>query len=447
MVRGSTWRFDTALTPEGWRRDVAVSVGPHGAITAVETGSTAGERITGAAIAGTVNLHSHAFQRAMAGLTEHAGAGEDSFWSWRELMYRFVQRMTPDDVEAVAAFAYMEMLEGGFTGVAEFHYLHHQPDGTPYDNVAEMAQRHGAAAVETGIGLTMLPVFYAQGGFGGAPATAGQRRFLNDIDGFAKLIEAASQAGLRVGIAPHSLRAVTLEQLTRVNQLLPGAPRHIHVSEQVKEVADCRASHGVTPIALLADTVNLSADWCLIHATHATEAELTQIARSGAVVGLCPVTEANLGDGVFPVESFLAQGGKIGVGSDSNVLIGLAEELRILEYGQRLTARRRNVLAVRGGSTGRRLLDAVRSGGAAATGAVDRGLAVGAPADIVVFDDRRPEFALAKDDAVLDAWVFAAGRTPITDVFAMGRRVVRDGAHVRRAEIEQRYRAALLRIA
>jgi formimidoylglutamate deiminase len=447
MPTAAIWRFDRALTPEGWRRDVAVSVSADGRIAHVAADTRVGERIAGAAIPGTVNLHSHAFQRAMAGLTERAGDAEDSFWSWRDLMYRFALRMSPEDAEAVAAMAYTEMLEAGFTHVAEFHYLHHQPDGRPYANIAEMSERMGAAAGETGIGLTLLPVFYAQGGFGGASPGDGQRRFLNDLDSFARLAESACKAGLPIGVAPHSLRAVSLADLKALAGLLPDAPRHIHVSEQLKEVADCRAAHGATPIALLAEHAALSERWCLIHCTHATEAELALIAGAGAVAGLCPITEANLGDGVFPAEAFLAAGGRIGVGSDSNVRIDLAEELRVLEYGQRLTLHRRNVLAARGGSTGRRMFDAARVGGAQAVGRQDAGLAAGAQADIVVLNHALPELAIADGDALLDAFIFGARRNMVTDVFAAGRRVVRDGVHARRAPIERAYREALLRLA
>jgi formiminoglutamate deiminase len=446
-----TWLFETALTPEGWRENVAVSVAPNGTITSVEPDAATGIRVAGAAIPGIANLHCHAFQRAMAGLTEQAGPSADSFWSWREQMYRFLDRMDPEDAEAVATFAYMEMLETGFTTVTEFHYVHHQPDGQPYADRAEMVGRHVAAAVQTGIGLTMLPVFYAHGNFGGAAPSPGQRRFLNSVDGFARLLDAAAthlkaDPRMVLGLAPHSLRAATLDELRVVDGLLPSGPRHIHVSEQTKEVADCRAVHDTTPIALLADTVELSDRWCLIHATHATPDEVDLMARSGAVVGLCPVTEANLGDGIFPARDFLAKGGRFGVGTDSNVLIGLADELRQLEYSQRLAHRERNVLANPLGSTARRLFDAALAGGAQAAGLARAGIAVGARADIAVLDTQDAGYAALSGDALLDGFVFGSRGGVIRDVFAQGRHVVSHGRHVQRDAIERGFRAAMARM-
>ncbi len=445
-------RFDRALTGDGWCRDVAVTIDGAGAIAAVQPGSAAGERVAGAAVPGLANVHSHAFQRAMAGLTELAGTGDDDFWSWRELMYRFLARITPEDAEAIAAFAYAEMLEGGFTTVAEFHYLHHRPDGGAYDDPAEMSHRHVAAAADTGIGMTLLPVFYAHGNFGGRPPNAGQRRFLCDPDSFARLVQSAARhvPQGRIGIAPHSLRAVTPEELRLVDSVITGGPRHIHVSEQTRELEDCIATHGVTPIRLLADTMELSPRWCLIHCTHATPEEVALIAYTGAVAGLCPVTEANLGDGVFPAKAFLEMEGSFGVGTDSNIRVGAAGELRQLEYSQRLKHRARNVLAPRGGSTGGRLFAAALAGGAQAAalgqGAGDGGIRVGAPADIVVLDTDSPDFAAVTNDQILDAWIFAAGRNPVRDVFAAGRHVVAGGRHVRRPAVDAAYRAALGRI-
>jgi formiminoglutamate deiminase len=441
-------RFDHALTPEGWRRDVAVSIGADGLISAVAPAASVGERIAGAAIPGVANVHSHAFQRAMAGLTEIAGDGDDDFWSWRELMYRFLARITPEDAEAIAAFAYVEMLEGGFTTVAEFHYLHHQPDGTAYDDPAEMSHRHASAADAAGIGLTLLPVFYAHADFGGKPPSPGQRRFITDVDGFARLVQSAGRAVApgRLGLAPHSFRAVTPEELLLIDGILPDGLRHIHVSEQTKEVRDCLAAHGATPIALLADTTALSPRWCLIHCTHATPDDLDLIARSGAAAGLCPVTEANLGDGVFPAMEFLAKGGRFGVGTDSNILIGLAGELRQLEYSQRLHRRSRNVLAPRGGSTGLDLFSRALAGGAQAAGLPVHGLQAGAPADIVVLDTTHPDWEAADASRLLDYWIFAAARPAVRDVFAHGRHVVADGRHRGRDGIESAYRKALARI-
>jgi len=383
-------------------------------------------------IPGLPNLHSHAFQRAMAGLTERRGSGSDSFWTWREQMYRFVERLGPDDLEAIAAQAYMEMLEAGFTWVAEFHYLHHQPDGRPYDNVAEMSQRIVAAAAEVGIGLTLLPVLYRQSGFGGRPATPGQRRFLNDREFYARIMETKVPGG-RIGIAPHSLRAVTLDDLKWAAETWRGQPAHIHVGEQTREVEDCLAAHGRRPIDLLMDTVPVDAHWCLVHATHADAGERTRIAKSKAVVGLCPITEANLGDGLFDVPDFLGKDGRFGVGSDSNVRISVADELRTLEYGQRLVHRQRNVLGDAGRSTGRRLFEAALAGGAQAVGASDE--------SIVVLND-----SSHRGDAMLDHWLFTADNDAIISVERGGVRLVDRGRHRDRDRIAGRYDRTLARL-
>ena len=392
-------------------------------------------------VPGLPNLHSHAFQRAMAGLTERRGAEADSFWTWREQMYRFVERLTPDDLEAIAAQAYMEMLEAGFTWVAEFHYLHHQPDGRPYDNVAEMALRIVAAAAETGIGLTLLPVFYRQSGFGGQPATPAQRRFLNDRDSYARLMETKVAAGVpggRIGIAPHSLRAVTLDDLKWAAASWPDAPKHIHVSEQTREVEDCLAAHGRRPIDLLMDTVPVDEHWCLVHATHADAGERARIATAKAVVGLCPITEANLGDGLFEVPDFVDQGGRFGVGSDSNVRLSAADELRTLEYGQRLIRRQRNVLGAPDRSTGRRLFDAALAGGAQAAGRA----ASATEDDSVVMLDA----SLHRGDAAIDHWLFAADNAAIVSVERGGKRLVEHGRHRDRTRIEARYHRTLAKL-
>ena len=383
-------------------------------------------------VPGLPNLHSHAFQRAMAGLTERRGAGADSFWTWREQMYRFVERLTPDDLEAIAAMAYLEMLEAGFTWVAEFHYLHHQPDGRPYGNVAEMSERIVAAATDVGIGLTLLPVFYRQGGFGGKPASDAQRRFINDRESYARIMETKVPDGL-IGIAPHSLRAVTLDDLAWAAATWHGQPAHIHVSEQTREVDDCLAAHGRRPIDLLTDTVEVDEHWCLVHATHADKGERARIAQSKAVVGLCPITEANLGDGLFDVPDFLGNGGRFGVGSDSNVRISAADELRTLEYGQRLIHRQRNVLGDSGQSTGRRLFDAALAGGAQAAGATD---------DAVITLDT----AGHGGDAILDHWLFTADNTAIVSVERNGVRLVDHGRHRDRDRIAPRYARTLARL-
>ena len=398
------------------------------------------ERISGVTVPGLSNLHSHAFQRAMAGLTERRGAGgggeADSFWSWRETMYRFVERLSPDDVEAIAAFAYMEMLEAGFTAVAEFHYLHHQPDGRPYDNVAEMSERIVAAADTTGIGLTLLPVLYRQAGFGGRPPSEAHRRFVCDRDAYARLMETRVPGGT-IGIAPHSLRAVTLDDLKWAADTWRDKPAHIHVSEQTREVEDCLATHDTRPVDLLMDTVEVDERWCLVHATHADANELARMAKARSVVGLCPITEANLGDGLFDVPGFLAGDGRFGVGSDSNVRISAADELRTLEYGQRLARRQRNVLGEAARSTGRRLYELSLAGGRQAVGQPVGSLAPGHRADLVVIEGQGFE-----GDAVLDHWLFAADSAAIKSVYCSGVPVVQNGRHKDRDQIAARYRQA-----
>lgn len=449
-----TWLWlEQALLETGWARSVRLGLA-DGLIRDIQTGVAAqpGDTRHATALPGLPNLHSHAFQRGMAGLAEARGASRDSFWSWREIMYRFVDRLRPDEVAAIAAMAYAEMLEGGFTRVAEFHYLHHDPDGRPYDNRAEMAHAVASAAAQTGIGLTLLPVLYAHSGFGGTAPSQAQRRFINDLDSFQRLLDASARAvsplpDAVLGLAPHSLRAVTPEQLRALVPMTTG-PLHIHIAEQVREVEDCLAWSGARPIDLLFDTVEVDRRWCLVHATHMTPAETQRLAASGAVAGLCPITEANLGDGVFPAVSYLEAGGVWGVGSDSNVLIDAAQELRMLEYSQRLTERSRNVMAEpAGGSTGGSLFRSALAGGAQATGmgGQARGLAVGQVADLITL--AAPDGASAPPaDLVLDRWVFASRGAAVEAVWRRGDQVVRDGRHVARAEITKAYAAVLNRI-
>jgi formimidoylglutamate deiminase len=446
--------FDHALLADGWARDVRVDVA-DGAIVAVAAGaSRAGAEIfAGIAVPGMPNLHCHAFQRAMAGLAERRGPARDSFWTWREVMYRFLAVLTPDDVEAIAAFAYMEMLEAGFTSVGEFHYLHHDPDGHPYADLGEMAARIVAAAAETGIGLTLLPSLYMSGGFGGVPPTAGQRRFLNDPDRFLDLLArtreiAARLAHARIGIAPHSLRAVPTDALRRVVEALPEGPVHIHAAEQVKEVEDCIAATGARPVEWLLRHAQVDARWCLVHATHMTARETEVLARSGAVAGLCPLTEASLGDGIFNGVDYLAAGGRFGVGTDSNIQIDVAAELRQLEYSQRLAHRGRNMMAIdEGESIGWRLHTTALAAGAQA---LDRPVGTIAPrhhADIVVLDATHPDLAASHRNGWLDAWIFVAGRAAVGTVIVDGRAIVEHGRHRLRDPIVKRYKAVLERVA
>lgn len=383
----------------------------------------------------------------MAGLTEIGGQSGDSFWSWRELMYRFLAHLQPEAVQAIAEQAYVEMLESGFTRVGEFHYLHHAADGTPYANRAEMAERIAAAAQGSGIGLTLLPVFYAHADFGGAAPNPAQRRLIHDVDGFAALLQGCTQAlqGLDdavLGIAPHSLRAVTGEELNALLPLTPG-PVHIHIAEQVREVEACLAWSGQRPVQWLYDHAPVDARWCLVHATHITDDERASIVASQAVAGLCPITEANLGDGLFPMQAFAREGGRFGVGSDSNVLIDAAEELRLLEYGQRLTLRGRNVLAPDATrSSGRFLFEGALQGGAQALG-VAAGLQVGASADLVELDAAHPALQARQDDAWLDSWVFAARNGALRSVWRHGRQCVAEGRHLQREAITTAFAAAL----
>lgn len=437
-----------ALLPQGWARDVRLTV-VDGCIGEVHTGvaAQAGDQRVRILVPGVPNLHSHAFQRGMAGLTEIGGGDGDSFWSWRELMYRFLAKLVPDAVQAIAAQAYMEMLESGFTRVGEFHYLHHDADGQPYADRAEMSARIAAAAAQTGIGLTLLPVFYAHADFGGAAPNPAQRRLIHDVDGFARLLDGARTA-LRplpdavLGIAPHSLRAVTGEELSALLPLNDG-PVHIHIAEQLREVDACVAWSGLRPVRWLYENVAVDARWCLVHATHIDDDERERIIASQAVAGLCPITEANLGDGLFPMQAFAREGGRFGIGSDSNVLIDAAEELRLLEYGQRLSLRGRNVIAPDAQrSSGRFLFDGAQHGGAQALG-VTAGLQPGASADLLELDADHPAMIARDGDALLDSWVFAARNGALRSVWRRGRQCVADGRHLQRDAITARFAHAL----
>ncbi len=441
--------FAEALLPEGWAGNVRITV-RDGLCAAIETevAPAPQDERHGLAIPGLPNLHSHAFQRGMAGLAERRGPSSDSFWTWREIMYRFVDRIGPAELQAIAALAYVEMLETGFTRVGEFHYLHHDLDGRPYDDPAEMAAALAAAAHETGIGLTLLPVFYAHAGFGGDEPGAGQRRFICDIDRFALLLQSSGRAladlpDAVLGAAPHSLRAVTPEELATLQQIAPAGPFHIHIAEQEREVADCLAWSGARPVAWLLDHAAVDGRWCLVHATHMQESETLRLAQTGAVAGLCPITEANLGDGLFNAPAYLAAGGRFGIGSDSNVLIDASEELRLLEYGQRLGHRGRNIFPqAAGASAGHALFDGAVRGGAQALG-VPGGLRVGEALDVVSLRPDHPSLAGKFRDAVLDSWIFAAGRTALDGVWRRGQKVVVNGRHVAREGVEMRYRRAL----
>jgi formimidoylglutamate deiminase len=451
----SLW-FESVLLPQGWASQVRLTEA-EGHIARVVVGVPAeqGDECHAIGVPGLPNVHSHAFQRGIAGLTERRGGGEDSFWSWRELMYRFVERIDPDEFEALSALAYAQMLEGGFTHVGEFHYLHHDHNGVPFADPGELAGRIAAAAADTGIGLTLLPTFYAHAGFGGAEPAPRQRRFINDAERFARIVEAGTKAvqglaGGRVGVAAHSLRAVTPAQLTAVVALAHGRVIHIHIAEQMKEVEECLAWSGRRPVEWLLENQPVDERWCLVHATHATQTELGEVAKRGAVVGLCPVTEANLGDGIFPAAAFFAQAGRIGIGSDSNIVLDAAEELRLLEYSQRLAQRARNVLAAgSGASTGRSLFEAALCGGAQVLYPEERkatGLAAGAPLNVVSLAAAHPGLLARREDEILDSWIFAGGRAVIDCVWRAGAKVVSGGRHRDRDRIVARYGHALRRL-
>lgn len=449
----SRLHFASALLPSGWANDVQVVI-TAGAIAEVtpNVALVAGDERHGIALPGLASLHSHAFQRGMAGLAELRGDSTDTFWTWRETMYRFALSMTPEDVTAVATLLYVEMLEQGFTRVGEFHYLHHDRDGSHYADLGEMAARIAQAAEASSIGLTLLPSFYAHGSFGGAAPHDGQRRFICTVDQFAALLAASRKAiaalpGANIGIAPHSLRAVTPDELTAIIPLADGGPVHIHAAEQVKEVEDCLAWSGRRPVQWLLEHAPVDQRWCLIHATHTTDEEVRAFAKTGAVAGLCPITEASLGDGIFPAREFVDAGGAFGVGTDSNVLVGVADELRQLEYGQRLKHRQRNVLSGGAGrSTGRTLFDHALAGGSRALAQAAVGLAPGARADIVTLDTAHPSLAGRQGDAAIDGWIFAAGSGAIDCVWAGGHKVVESGRHRLRQTAREHFNAAVRRL-
>ncbi|MEK9970529.1 MAG: formimidoylglutamate deiminase [Ferrovibrio sp.] len=448
-----------ALLPDGWHDDVLVSVDVAGLIAKVTVRGSdgAGELLDGPVLPGMPNLHSHAFQRAMAGLAERSGPGADSFWTWRETMYRFADKLTPDDVEAIAGQLYAEMLEAGFTAVAEFHYLHHQPGGTSYADPAELSRRILSAADTAGIGLTHLPVLYRHGGFGGREPQDRQRRFLHDADAYARLLQALApdlrnRSDRRLGIAPHSLRAVTPELLrdgiAALDAIDATGPIQIPIPEQPVAGDDCIARSGNRPVQGLLDQGVVGKRWCLVHATHLDADETRRLAASKAVAGLCPTTEASLGDGLFPAIDYMAAGGRIGIGSDSHISVSVAEDLRLLEYGQRLVQRSRTVLA--GGpdrSTGRRLFEAALQGGAQALGQPMGAIAPGHRADFILLDAGAPVLAGRRGDTVLDTWIFSnQTRGMIRDVYVAGNRVVEAGRHVRSDLLAARHRETLRRL-
>ncbi|MHA7850244.1 formimidoylglutamate deiminase [Roseovarius sp.] len=445
---------EQALLPIGWARDVAIRIDGTGRIADVTPGQppTAADQgtRTGILLPAPANAHSHAFQRAMAGLTETRGADpRDSFWTWRKLMYRFLDRLDPDQVQAIAALVQMEMLEAGYATNVEFHYLHHAPGGVPYDDLSEMAQRIIAAARDTGIGLTLLPVQYRFGGCDRRALTAGQIRFGNDPDRFARLLE-DSRAALgvlppdaRLGVAPHSLRAVSPGDIARASDLAQGGPVHMHLAEQLAEVDEVQAALGARPVEWLLDHAPVDRQWCLIHCTQMQSHETVALAETGAVAGLCPITESSLGDGIFDAVRWMGAGGRIAIGSDSNIRIALSEELRTLDYSQRLRDHSRAALATPTHSTGRRLFDAICAGGAQAAGRDSGQIAPGMLADLTALDATHIDLRDQTGDTLLDCWIFAGSDALVRDVWAAGRHVVQDGRHQARDRITAAYVQAM----
>jgi len=443
---------EQALLEAGWARDVRMTLGADGRISAIdaEVAPLTADQRMGAVLPAPVNLHSHDFQRAMAGMTEQRGQlGRDTFWTWRQLMFRFLEVLTPDDIEAIAALVQMEMLEAGYAAVAEFHYVHHQPNGTPYGDLGEMAGRIAAAAQTTGIGLTLLPTLYQQAGCTGAPLAPGQVRFGNSVDRFAALYGRAEEIVERlpddtgIGVAPHSLRAVNREGLAMAATLAPERPIHMHLAEQVGEVDEVVAAYGQRPVEWLLDHHAVDARWCLIHCTQMSDDETRRLARTEAVAGLCPITESSLGDGIFNAVTYLADGGRFGIGSDSNVRIALAEELRTLEYSQRLRDRQRAVLATQSASTGRVLFAGAVRGGAQAAQRKSGSIAVGNWADLVSLDTQAVDLEGRRGDALLDSFIFAGDDRMISDVWSAGRHQVRGGQHIGHTQIVRRYRKTM----
>lgn len=462
--------FDQLLVGDEWRHDAWVAIGASGNISSLgwpETGQTiprgaSVQRVAGWTVPGVPNVHSHAFQRAMAGMAEYGGAG--SFWTWRHVMYAFAGVLSPSEIEAIAAQLYVELLKGGFTSAGEFHYLHHAPSGRAYDDPAETSRRILRAANAAGIRLVHMPVVYEVGGLDGRELAGTQQRFRLDLDGALRLREALAadfrRSGHTLGWAVHSLRAVPRETVARFAEIVEGTKRaraepvHIHVAEQEREVDDCKAALGARPVEWLLANAPVDERWCLVHSTHVMEEEAKAVANAGAVAGVCPVTEANLGDGIFLLGPFTAAGGRFAIGTDSHVSRSAAEELRLLEYGQRLTRRTRRVLGsgdstapagAMSGAGGLLLKHAWRDGSQALALAGGK-IAAGCRADFVVLDGEHPALVGRDGHDVLDSWVFSGSDNPVAQVFVGGVQVVKDGRHDREDEIANAYRRSVAEI-
>jgi len=437
----------------GWTKNVRLQWNAEGDLTQLETDTTPAshEQVEQFVVPGMVNLHSHAFQRAIAGMTEIAGEGPDSFWTWRDLMYRFALAVNPDQIQSIAAQLYAECLRHGYTSVCEFHYLHRAPDGAFYDNMAETAQRVIAASQESGIGLTMLPVLYSFADFSQDALRNEQRRFSTNPDQIMQLVQLldASRSGqLEVGVAPHSLRAASTRQISELVSALPAdRPIHIHIAEQQKEVDSCIAYSGKRPVELLMDTQDVNDRWCLVHATHLSASEVSQIARSKAIAGICTSTEGNLGDGFFPLPDFIAQQGRFGIGSDSHVSQSPIEELRWLEYGQRLVAQRRNMSSVAGQRhIGDFLWKACLQGGALASGRAVGSLAPGKRADLLVLDADHPNLCGIASADILNTWIFSGNDNLVRDVMVGGQWRVKQGRHNQQEQIQRRFKQTMTQL-
>lgn len=452
-VRTTSLRARQALLETGWETDVHVGIEPEGHISSIEAGNGIGDHDVDILLPAPTNLHSHGFQRALAGLTEKRGPrASESFWTWRQSMYRFLEFLGPEDIETITAFAQMQMAEAGFAAVVEFHYLHHGPNGTVYANLAEMSERVAAATALTGIGLTLLPVLYQYGGFDQRALVEGQRRFGNELVQFERLYEKVGRAvkhlpdDARLGVAAHSLRAVDAAGLRFAADLASGGPLHMHLAEQTAEVDESIMHTGLRPAEWLFDNSNIGENWCLIHCTHLLPDEIKQLARTGAVVGLCPVTEANLGDGIFEITSLLHDDGHFGIGTDSNIRISLAGELRALEYSQRLKDRSRSVIGDSERSTGRVLFDSAVVGGSRAAGRNCGEIAIGRLADLMALDGTGPDLSHRSGDALLDGFIFCGDDRMVSDVWSAGRHVVRNGRHICHDELTRSYLSCMRRL-
>ena len=444
---------ESLLTPQGWRSDATLSINSSGIIEAIEPGLAEGALKVGVLLPSPPNLHSHAFQRAMAGMTEARGPDpNDSFWTWRKLMYDFLDRLTPDDIEDITAFVQMEMLEAGYASVGEFHYVHHQNDGKPYDNLAELSERVVAATAMSGAGLTLLPVLYEYGGCDRRNLSGGQLWFGNLFDRFQKLHDHASRAvgtlpaDCAIGVAPHSLRAVSVENLANAAALAGNNPLHMHIAEQVAEVEEVKDTWGARPVEWLLDNQAVGTNWCLIHCTQMTPDETRALAATGAVAGLCPITESSLGDGIFDGVNYAKAGGHFGIGSDSNIRISLAEELRTLEYSQRLRDRGRAMFATPEKSTGRVMFEHAARDGARAIGRNCGTIETGKLADLLALDAQNINLEGKSQDQLLDSFIFAGDDRLVTDVWSAGRHLVQAGRHLHRDRITGSYRDTLNRL-